>query len=100
MAWRERCLDPIYYMGLAVGDLVKWIADWGIYIASVDGIVNSDYPQYTYAIVIEVFDRRREHIAIVRCICSESSFHRSGNSLVLRTDQAGLEVISKAQERK
>jgi hypothetical protein len=35
-------------------------------------------------------------IAIVSCLYSEDSFHKSGNTLVLRFDQDGLEVVSKA----
>ena len=84
-------------MTLSVGDLVRWITEWGIYVASRDGVVFSDYPVYTYGLIMEVLcDPQGGGIAIVSCLYSEDSFHKSGNTLVLRFDQDGLEVVSKA----
>lgn len=86
-------------MVLLVGDLIRWITDWGVYVASEKGVVFSDFPEYTYGLVIEVLsDLDGERVAIVSCLYSESSFHKSGNTLVLRFEQDGIEVISRARQ--
>ncbi len=82
-------------MALKRGDLVRWVTDWGVYVASAVGVIEREYPVYAYGVIMEVSQKEPDAV-VVYCYDSKREFSEQGSWIILHMIHDEFELVSES----